>query len=162
MGATLDPSWNPLKWWRAIRAVRRLQADQNAAIPAELRPPPGKSLDANSAASWLVPLDGTLDRQEILKAICEIGGNDNYPLPEQPTRGWLALRCDETDAVRIAVLVGTEVIGFLHETESFLHETESGALRSRIETQERRGESLWVDVFFEIENGRYAADVSIP
>jgi hypothetical protein len=64
MDAKIVPSLNPLRWWRLIRAVRRLEAEQYAAISADLRPPPGKWLDANSGATWLVPLDGTLERQE--------------------------------------------------------------------------------------------------
>jgi hypothetical protein len=150
----------PPRWWGLIRAVRRLEAEQNAAISPGLRPPPGKWLDANSRATWLVPLDGTLDRQETLRAICEIGGYAVHP--EQPMRGWLALRSDETEAERIAVLVGAQIVGFLNETETALHKTEWAPLRSNIEAQKRRGKVLWVEVFFEIEDGRYTAAVSIP
>jgi hypothetical protein len=153
MTPKISPSWNPLSWPALIRAVRRLETDQYAAIPAELRPPPGKWLDTNSAASWSVPLDGTVDRQEVLESICQRGGYEARP--DQPMRGWLAVRRDEADVERVAVLVGTEVVGFLRETES-------APLRSRIKAQERRGKSLWVAVFFEVEDGRYVADVSIP
>jgi hypothetical protein len=77
-------------------------------------------------------------------------------------RGWLTLRTDETEAERIAVLVGAQIVGFLNETETSLHTTEWAPLRSSIEAQKRRGKALWVAVFFEVEDGRYTTAVSIP
>lgn len=151
VGARIDQPWNPLRWWQLSRAVRRLVAEQDAAIPPELRPPAGNWLESDQ--EWLQPLSGTLERQEVLKTICQIGGYEARPT--QPMRGRLAVRRDDQDVERVAALVGSHVVGFLDETAS-------AALRSRIQASERRGKSVWADVVIDIEDGRYVPLVATP
>jgi hypothetical protein len=145
-------TWNPVSYWRAVRAFRQVEANQDARIPPELRPPPGRWLVPDDVATISVLLAGAHDRQEALTAVCQLVGYDDRP--EQPAPGSLALRRDEGGIERVVVLVGAYEVGDLDEGDT-------KELRDRIEAERERGKALWVSVFLGIDANGYFAEVAL-
>jgi hypothetical protein len=131
--------------------LKQIEQEGEERLPPDFRRPPGKWIET-SKAPRASRLTATASHDE-LKRVVEIVRDDDDPEPAMCA--WLDLRQDDAGLERVAVLVGSHVIGFLNEADS-------RATRHLAQHHEKRREAAWVDAFFTLEDGQYVVDVNLP
>jgi hypothetical protein len=142
--------------WRAFFAFRRLfehaQREDWEAIPPDYRSPlQGKWIGHPS--SWRAAhLDGAESRQDVLRAVVDVFREDDDE--SVAAWSWLDLRPDDLGVERIAVLVGTHLIGFLPADDS-------KSMESLVRRSAKHRKFVWADTFAAREADTYVADVNM-
>lgn len=133
------------------RMLKQLEREGEERLPPDFRRPPGKWIDTGKR-----PRAGRLTAaasHDELRRIVEAVRDDDDPEPAMCA--WLDLQQDDAGLERVAVLVGSHVIGFLDEADS-------RAMRHAAQQHKNRGKAAWVDAFFTLEDGQYVVDVNLP
>jgi hypothetical protein len=137
--------------WKVLRLLRGVQREQWDELPPAYRPPAGKWLPGRTERA--VRLEGTGPRQDTLARIVEVFREDDSD--SVAAWSWLDVRPDELGVERVAVLVGTHLIGFFSSAES-------NALESLVRRGAKARRAVWVDTFIAREANVLVADVNLP
>jgi hypothetical protein len=133
-----------------LRILRQVEREAIEALPPDYRPPAGKWLPGRNPRA--VRLEGTGSRQDALRGVVEVFREDDDE--DVAARSWLDRRVDDLGVERVAVLIGSHLIGFLPPDES--------KALARLVRRRKRRKVVWVDTFIEREDDEYIADVNLP
>jgi hypothetical protein len=134
-----------------IRMFNQLEREGEERLPPDFRRPPGKWIDTGKSPR-AGRLTTTASHHELKRVVETVRDDDD---PEPALCAWLDWRQDHEGTERVAVLVGSHLLGFLDEADS-------QAMRDQARQHNKRGTAAWADAFFTLEDGHYVVDVNLP
>jgi hypothetical protein len=130
--------------------IRKALCEEAEDVPLEFRPPRGQYVRLSATRSARV-IDTAARQAVIGRAFNAVRDDD---ASDVVLCAWLDVRPDDGGVERVAVLLGSHLVGFLDQGDS-------DAMRRRVRRRVWRRSAAWVDAYITREASGYVVDVNL-